>query len=242
MRRYLPVFRKVVTDCIATVTDDRRVLGTLQSKYETIYTRCELTSLADRQPGITHRLLWASRICPQKRPELLTGIAKALSDLGLNVVIDAYGTPDPGVDPIDIFGGRSVGIEYRGPFSAFQEIPIESYDAFLYTSGYDGLPNILLEVLAAGLPVVAPDVGGIGEVVKSGVTGWLVEADDEHALVQGYAHAISALYENPDSAERMATNGRLLIANQHGSSAFSARVGEVLGLYETTITAVGEAP
>lgn len=239
MRRHLPGFRKVVTDCVATVMDDQRVLGTLQSKYETIYTRCELTSRTNRKPGATHRLLWASRICPQKRPELLAGIAGALRDLGLDVVIDAYGTPDPGVDPFDIFGGRSAGIEYRGTFSAFQELPIESYDAFLYTSGYDGLPNILLEVLAAGLPVVAPDVGGIGEVVIPGVTGWLVESGDEHALVHGYARAISTLYEDRDRAESMAKNGRQLIASQHGESAFSARVGEVLGLYETTITAVG---
>lgn len=240
MRRHLPGFHKVVTDCVATVMDDQRVLGPLQSKYETIYTRCEAVPLVNRIPGATHRLLWASRICSQKRPELLAGIAKVLRALGLNVVIEAYGTPDPDIDLADIFGGGAGGVEYRGTFSAFQELPIELYDAFVYTSGYDGLPNILLEVLAAGLPVIAPDVGGIGEVVKSGATGWLVEADDEAALVQGYARAISSLYEDRDKAKRMATNGRRLVETQHGSSAFSARVSEVLELYETTMAAVGE--
>lgn len=234
MRRHLPGLWRVVSDCAATVAGDQQVLGTLQSKYETIYTRCELKSLVKRKPGPQYRLLWASRIGAQKRPELLTSIARALKVAGLDVVIDVYGTPDSGVDPRAIFDDRSSGIAYHGSFSTFSDLPVESCDGFLYTSAYDGLPNILLEVLGAGLPVIAPDVGGIGEVVKPGLTGWLVNGAGDEALVQDYVRAIRALYGDWAATTDMAANGRRLVGSQHGATAFSSRVAEVFCFSEIT--------
>lgn len=232
MRRHLPSLWRVVSDCAATVAADQQVLGTLQSKYQTIYTRCELTPLIKHAPKPRHRLLWASRIGAQKRPELLASIAKALSLAGLDVAIDVYGTPDSGVNPREILDARSPGVAYHGSFSTFHDLPIKSYDAFLYTSAYDGLPNILLEALGAGLPVIAPDVGGIGEVVKPGLTGWLVNGADDDALVQDYVRAISTLYEDWAATADMAANGRRLVGSQHGATAFSSRVTEVFCLGE----------
>lgn len=234
MRRHLSGFWKVVSDCAATVASDRQLLGTLQSKYETIYTRCDLSLPVKREPTPRHRLLWASRIGAQKRPELLPGIAKALKAVGLNVAIDVYGTPDAGVDPAAIFDDRSLGITYHGSFSTFRDLPTESCDAFLYTSAYDGLPNILLEALGAGLPVIAPDVGGIGEVVKPSLTGWLVEGANDRTLVQDYVRAVRALYQNWAAVAYMAVNGRRLVEGQHGATAFSSRVAEVFKFCEVT--------
>lgn len=234
MRRHLPGFWKVVSDCAATVTGDQPLLGTLQSKYETIYTRCELKPPVRHKPRPQRRLLWASRIGAQKRPDLLPSIAKALKAGGLDVTIDAYGTPDAGVDPGAIFDDRSLGITYHGSFSTFRDLPIDSCDAFLYTSAYDGLPNILLEALSAGLPVIAPDVGGVGEVVKPGLTGWLVQGAEDQSLVQDYVCAIRALYENWAVVADMAAGGRRLVESQHGATAFSSRVAAVFELCEVT--------
>lgn len=238
MRRHLLGFWKVVSDCAATVADDRQVLGELQSKYETIYTRCELKSLVKHKPGPRHRLLWASRIGAQKRPDLLVSIARELKAVGLDIAIDAHGTPDSGVEPRAIFDDRSSGITYHGNFSTFSELPIESFDGFLYTSAYDGLPNILLEALGAGLPVIAPDVGGVGEVVKPGLTGWLVDGDDDHTLVQDYVRAVRALYEDWVDVANMSANGRQLVESQHGATAFSLRVAEVFALGEVIVSEV----
>lgn len=238
MRRHLSGFWKVVSDCVATVTSDHAVLGTLKSKYETIYTRCELKALAKRKSGPQHRLLWASRIGAQKRPELLADIGRALKVAGLDVAIDVYGTPDSGVDPRSLFHDHSSSVAYHGSFAAFRDLPVESCDAFIYTSAYDGLPNILLEALGAGLPVIAPDVGGVGEVVKPGLTGWLVDGADDQRLVQAYVCAIRALYEDWDAVADMAENGRRLIESQHGAAAFSSRVAEVFCLGESTVKEV----
>lgn len=231
MRRHLSGFWKVVCDCQSIVRDDLSVLGSLQSKYETIYTRCDVEMVSGAHGGVPkRRILWASRIGPQKRPDLVAKISNALKNSGFDVVIDVYGMPDDGTNPNEIFDTASPGIEYRGGFAGFHELPVAAYDAFLYTAGYDGLPNILLEAMAAKLPVIAPNVGGIAEVVRPGVTGWLVSGDNDHQLVAGYVNAIEELYGSWEVAGAMADNGRSLIERQHGEQVFSARVAEVFSL------------
>ncbi len=63
----------------------------------------------------------------------------------------------------------------------------------------DGIPNVVVEAMCAGLPVVATRVGGIPEIVRDGVTGILVPPGDPEALARG----IARLLEHPDEAGRM---------------------------------------
>jgi glycosyltransferase involved in cell wall biosynthesis len=70
-------------------------------------------------------------------------------------------------------------------------------DLFVHPSLDDAFPTVLLEALAAGLPIVASRVGGIPEIVQDGVTGKLVPAGDAAAL----AAAIHSLLE--DDTARM---------------------------------------
>ncbi len=63
-----------------------------------------------------------------------------------------------------------------------------------------GLPFALLEAMGHRLPVIASDVGGIGEVVIDGVSGILVRPADEHGL----ARAILDLAADPAMRARMA--------------------------------------
>ena len=57
----------------------------------------------------------------------------------------------------------------------------------------DGIPNVLVEAMAAGAPVVATDVSGIPELVEDEVNGLLVPPDDPQAL----ADALVRLHEDP---------------------------------------------
>jgi len=68
----------------------------------------------------------------------------------------------------------------------------------------DGLPTVILEAMATGLPVVATDVGGIAEAVLHGETGLLCQEKDP----QGLCDAIRHLFEDKDRALRMADAGR----------------------------------
>ena len=78
----------------------------------------------------------------------------------------------------------------------------------VHYEGYaDGLPNVALEAMAAGKPLVATRVGGLPEVVRPGETGLLVDEKDAEAL----AAAIVTLTRDPEMRARMGSAGRALI-------------------------------
>jgi glycosyltransferase involved in cell wall biosynthesis len=55
-------------------------------------------------------------------------------------------------------------------------------DILMLTSDWEGTPNVLLEAMATGLPVLATAVGGVPLVVRDGETGYLVDVADENRL------------------------------------------------------------
>jgi glycosyltransferase involved in cell wall biosynthesis len=58
-------------------------------------------------------------------------------------------------------------------------------DAFALTSRSEGMPLVVLEAWAAGVPVIAARVGGLAEMIDHGRTGLLFPSGDEAALVAG---------------------------------------------------------
>src|SRR5262249_57446870 len=80
---------------------------------------------------------------------------------------------------------RQLGLAERfrlaGPTKDVGEI-YAALDVFLMTSRFEGTPNTLIEAQAAGIPIVAPLVGGIGETAVHGTTALLVEGRTADAL------------------------------------------------------------
>ncbi|PID37946.1 MAG: hypothetical protein CSA65_09210 [Proteobacteria bacterium] len=74
----------------------------------------------------------------------------------------------------------------------------------------DSAPVVLLEAMAAGLPVIAARVGGAAELIDSSISGWLVPPDDMGALRAAIARAL----HDPGARERIARAGRAL-AERH---------------------------
>jgi glycosyltransferase involved in cell wall biosynthesis len=83
-----------------------------------------------------------------------------------------------------------------------------SADVFLHPSLSEGLPNVILEGMASGLPIVATDVGGTGEAVRDDVEGLLVPPRDAHAI----AAALARLWRDPVLAARLGGAGRARVA------------------------------
>lgn len=69
---------------------------------------------------------------------------------------------------------------------------LEAMDVFVLSSITEGLPVSVLEAMAAGLPVVATSVGGVPEVVKDGLTGWLCAAGDAGSLAAAMSMAANS--------------------------------------------------
>lgn len=98
-------------------------------------------------------------------------------------------------------------------------------DVFAHPSLSDAFPTVLLEAMAAGLPIVASDVGGIPEIVEPDVTGFLVPAGDPAAL----AAAIQALLSNGEQARQMGDRGRAVARQQFSTEAWIERLVAVYG-------------
>ncbi len=71
-------------------------------------------------------------------------------------------------------------------------------------SRWEGMPNVVLEAMACGRPVVASNVDGCSEVVEDGETGRLVPPEDPDAL----AEAVLEILQNPERAKAMGQAGR----------------------------------
>ena len=80
-------------------------------------------------------------------------------------------------------------------------------DVFVLTSRIEANPVSILEAMAAGLPVVAPNVGSISESVIDGVTGYLTEPN----LVEPVADRLIELLENPTLARSLGAAGQRVV-------------------------------
>jgi glycosyltransferase involved in cell wall biosynthesis len=83
----------------------------------------------------------------------------------------------------------------------------------------DGLPTVLLEAMASGIPCIAADVTAVGEVIRTGGTGWLIPCDDSAALVEALQDAASST-----SRRALTDAARALIEQEYASPRQAARL------------------
>jgi L-malate glycosyltransferase len=101
-------------------------------------------------------------------------------------------------------------------------------DVFLLTSISEGIPVTLIEAMAARLPVVSSDVGGVSEVIEPGKTGLVTASGDDAAL----ARAVLRMAEDPAMRHEMGQRGRRraedVFSRDRMHAAYRARYEEML--------------
>jgi glycosyltransferase involved in cell wall biosynthesis len=117
---------------------------------------------------------------------------------------------------------------------------LPAFDLFVQPSLHEGMPNTILEAMAAGLPVVATAVGGTPEVVVDGVTGLLVPPRDPSGLTE----AIASLLRDPGLRRTMGRAGRGRVAERFTVERMIEQTEKVYEqlLTEKRIASRGEAP
>lgn len=104
----------------------------------------------------------------------------------------------------------------------------EAMDIFALSSRREGLPNVVLEALSMGLPVLATRVAGLPSLINPGVNGLLVEPDSIADLAAGLAE----LLEDPALRERLGREGRRTVEADYS---FRDRMLKIHDLYERLI-------
>jgi glycosyltransferase involved in cell wall biosynthesis len=134
-------------------------------------------------PVDTPVVLWMARMAPVKNPSLALGVARLLPEVSFLMA--------GGGELFDLIKDQAPpNIRLLSWVNAGDVIP--AADIFLSTSLNEGVPYSLLEVLSAGVPVVAVKSGAIAEIINSEVNGILTSRD-----VREIANQISNLFSDP---------------------------------------------
>ncbi len=108
-------------------------------------------------------------------------------------------------------------------------------DLLVLPSHSEGSPNVLLEAVAAGIPVVATAVGGVPEIVANESSALLVEKRDTRAM----ARAIERLLENPAWGRTLAGAAKDVVARRHRPNAYHRTI---VGLYQEMLLSRRRSP
>lgn len=230
-------FDIILTDNKSIANKDRALFDTVADRIHCLYAKCPIVTGPKKSKNNSRRkqkLLWASRLDNEKRVDLLLKLATKLSKEFPSLSISVYGS-----SVINKFDTKQFSkiknIEYKGAYSGFDTIPHQNYDAFIYTTLFDGMPNVVLEALSAGLPVIAPDVGGIREAVIDGETGFLLEnLSDDNDLLDLYVEAISKLYDKTTDISLLAKNGIELVKMQHSETGHLRELADIFKIAPKT--------
>jgi glycosyltransferase involved in cell wall biosynthesis len=122
--------------------------------------------------------------------------------------------------------GLGERLRFAGPVSDLRELYSQA-SVLLLTSKYEGTPMVVLEAMAAGIPVVAPALDGICEILRDGEEAELVTGREQRS----FADRILALLDDPSRAEAIATSARRKVRAEYSAEAMTRRVEAIYSRY-----------
>lgn len=162
------------------------------------------------------RVMWAGRFDRQKRPALMLEIARLMGDVEFWV----YGKSVLGDESFEVLDNVPSNVRFMGSYRDLRKEPLDYIDAFLYTSLWDGVPTILLDIGEMLIPIIATNVGGVGELIDD-VTGWPVPSE---ADAPEYVEVLTRAFTNPDLATARALCLSAKIQSEFSEVDFCRRV------------------
>jgi glycosyltransferase involved in cell wall biosynthesis len=174
---------------------------------------------------------WVGRMTGVKDTDTVLRVTAAVRELGVDAALCMVGD-GPEREHLeqlarDLRIARHVYfVGYQTDVSPYYEL----FDAFVLPSVNEGTPVSAIEALASGTPVVANRVGGVPDVVRDGVDGFLVEIGD----VEGAARRLFELARDPALARRLGAAGKSRVISRY---AVERLVDDVDRLYRSLLEA-----
>jgi phosphatidylinositol alpha 1,6-mannosyltransferase len=180
---------------------------------------------AELAPGGEILVGYVGRLAVEKRLDLL---AQIQSIPGVRLVIVGSGPAEAGIRkalPSALFLGQRSGEDLARIYA--------SLDVFAHAGPHDTFGNTVQEAAASGLPVVAPASGGPLDLVRDGVTGFLVRPGDGTALAEGVARLVA----DPTLLAAQSLAGRQMVL----ARTWPALCDELMDHYAEVLAAAGSA-
>ncbi|HEY5890959.1 MAG TPA: glycosyltransferase family 4 protein [Acidimicrobiia bacterium] len=172
-----------------------------------------------REPSERLRVLYLGSISAEKNPlAALDAVKRCAFPVSLRFVGDGPSMAE--------LARRSTGMDNVELVGAVADVKPHLLwaEALILTSATEGLPGVILEAAAHGLPVVSYDVGGVREAVEDGITGFVVP----HGDVQSVAERLDLLAGDAGLRRRMGAAGREKVLSEFGQAESVSRSRAVL--------------
>jgi len=147
----------------------------------------------------------SGRLFPVKDYSLMVEVAREIlkKTNGIRFELAGDGPERPKIEDLIKKNGLDGTFLLRGFVS--DTTPFYSgLDLYINTSVHEGIPMSVLEAMSYGIPIIAPNVGGLTEIIENGIQGFLVEGRD----AEDFAEKCIALYKNESLRRQMGLAAR----------------------------------
>jgi glycosyltransferase involved in cell wall biosynthesis len=202
-------------------------------------------------------VLFLSNLLLEKGPLVLVDALAQLAARGVDFAATLAGAPSRELGAAEMRdaiqrAGLAERVHYVGAVDETgKDALFRAHDVFVLPSAREAFPLVVIEAMAAGLPVVATRVGAIADLVEDGVSGMLVDRSElagDHAgqraadrpaqraadravdrgIASAVADALERLLRDPVLRERMGRAGRARFLERFTAAHFERQLGDVL--------------
>jgi glycosyltransferase involved in cell wall biosynthesis len=170
--------------------------GVEVTNYQNPVNRADLRAMFGLPPEVT-LIGSVGRLTHQKGFDLLLQALTLVSNDNTHLVIVGNGEEESQLKS----QAARLGLEQHVHFAGYRrDVPqlLGALDLYVHPARFEGMPNALLEAMAAGCPIVASSVDGNCELITDGIHGWLVIPENVNAL----ACAMRTALNNPTEAQQ----------------------------------------
>jgi glycosyltransferase involved in cell wall biosynthesis/GNAT superfamily N-acetyltransferase len=172
----------------------------------------DLTPMAEAEDAHSgQRILWMRAFDEEYRPSLAVEAFAVVAENRPHAVLTMAG-PDRGLLPEveRLVTERGLGgrVAFPGYLAGDEKaVAFRDHDVFLNTTSVDNTPVSVLEALAAGLPVVATDVGGLRDLLNGGQAGVLIGSDEPSSVAAG----VDRVLTDPELRQQLREAGAVVV-------------------------------